>query len=169
MYISDVNSNKSLPLYCCVFTVYIITFYEHTYPGPRAWPAREYRIPNNFQIMFTIVRACQYLLAEELLEHLADKLQVESQVLWGNPHSVRNLVWKKYRVVLIQVTDSTLMLSLQGAIVSDGPCRVEVKQLLKQLPCCMRDVHHECFAKACQQYYFNCPHCSCSLNGHIYK
>ena len=38
---------------------HIIAFYEHTYPGPRAWPAREYRIPNNFQNMFTIVRACQ--------------------------------------------------------------------------------------------------------------
>ena len=58
----------------------------------------EYRIPNNFQTMFTIVRACQYLLVEELLKHLAEKLQVEPQMLWGNPHSVINLVRGRYRV-----------------------------------------------------------------------
>ena len=77
---------------------HIITRYDHTYPGPRVWPAREYRIPNNFQTMFTNVRACQYLLAEELLKHLAEKLQVEPQMLWRNPHSVRNLVWGRYKV-----------------------------------------------------------------------
>ena len=44
------------------------------------------------------VRACQYLLAEELLKHLAEKLQVEPQMLWRNPHSVRNLVWGRYKV-----------------------------------------------------------------------
>ena len=48
--------------------------------------------------MSTIVRVCQYLLAEELLKHLAEKLQVELQMLWGNPHSVRNLVQGRYRV-----------------------------------------------------------------------
>ena len=54
--------------------------------------------PKHFQTMFTNVRACQYLLAEELLKHLAEKLQVEPQMLWGNPHSVRNLVRWRYRV-----------------------------------------------------------------------
>ena len=124
-----------------------------------AWPAREYRIPNNFKIILTIARACQYLLAEELLEHLADKLQVEPQMLWENPHSVKNLVQGRYRVANFKRQAQLPCFLCKGPFFSDGPCRAEVKQL----PCCMGDVHHECFNNTCQQYYFNCPHCSCPL------
>ena len=111
--------------------------------------------------MFTIVRASQYLLAEELLEHLAEKLQVEPQMLWGNPHSVRNLVRRRYRVANFKRQTQLPCFLCKGPFVSDGPCRAEVKQL----PCCMGDVHHECYNNACQQYYFNCPHCNCPLNA----
>ena len=103
--------------------------------------------PEHFQTMFANVRACQYLLAEELLKHLAEKLQVEPQMLWGNPHSVRNLVRWRYRVANFKWQTQLPCFLCKRPFVSDGPCRAEVKQL----PCCMGDVHLKCYNNGCQQ------------------
>ena len=139
----------------------IFKFYEARHPNIRPWPQATFLLPTDWRVLFKLLRACQYLMAQELLQEISKAVEIPVEELWKESvHDIRNKIRSKYRVALHKQKVALRCFICRTNFQSQPPKR----DVIMRLPCCLGDVHPDCFDNVTAAGgTFRCPHCSTPL------
>ena len=141
----------------------ILGFYQSTRMASRPWTWKPFRVDTDYKRLLTIIRAAQYLAADDLLEYIAGVLQLPPRKMWKT--SVDRMTRTLRSVVKTAVFHKQVDLDccICGGSFRCNPPAVEPSI---RLPCCGWDVHPGCLESALVgSLFYRCPHCQMPLNA----
>ncbi len=132
----------------------IFGFYEYRCLVSRPWTPTTLSVTTDYRRLVKVVRAAQYLLADDLLEYVAGVLEVPTLAPWEM--SVKRMTDRLRSVIKVALFQKRTALNCficGGSFCSDPPA-VDV---IARFPCCDGDVYPACL----DQRLAGVLHCRC--------